>query len=120
MPRTPLSAADLPRQPAVFLILLVLARGASHGYRLRADVVRQSDGDVRLDPGSLYRLIARLLEQGLIEEVDAPAGADRADTRRRYYGLTADGRLALRAETRRLEALVQASRAVTPLRARRT
>ena len=98
-------------QAPVFLILLALSDGDAHGYRIRQAVIERSQGHVTLDPGSLYRLIARMEEDGLIGEVTAIADPDRADERRRYYGLTKRGRSALLAETDRLAELVKAARA---------
>jgi hypothetical protein len=45
------------------------------------------------------------LDDGLIEEVDAPAGSD--DARGRYYRVTTRGQAAAEAETRRLAVLVR-------------
>lgn len=111
MPPTPQSTSKLPLHPHVLLILASLGETPLHGYRLRQAIAERSDDTVRLDPGSLYRLIARLLDDGLLEERAAPRGADRDDERRRYYGLTKRGREVLLAETARLEDLVAMVRA---------
>jgi len=113
MPPTRTPVDKLPLQSQVFLILLALADGDAHGYRLRQAVIERSDGQIRLDPGSLYRLIARLEGEGLVAESDAPASAEKHDERRRYYTLTKRGRAALVAETDRLAHLVTLSRATT-------
>jgi DNA-binding PadR family transcriptional regulator len=113
MPPTPQPLSRLPLSPTVFLILLSLAEGDAHGYQIRKHVIARSDGAVRLDPGSLYRLIGRLLDDGLITEVARPGGADE-DARRRYYRLTPEGRRVLLRETDRLADLV------AQVRARRT
>jgi len=115
VPPTRQPAFRLPLHPHVLLILASLGETPLHGYRLRQALVEQSDGTVRLDPGSLYRLIARLLDDGLLEERSAPRGADRDDERRRYYGLTKLGREVLLAETTRLEDLVATVRATKAL-----
>ncbi|MEX2282443.1 MAG: PadR family transcriptional regulator, partial [Gemmatimonadota bacterium] len=60
--------AMLPLPPAAFHILLALSRGDRHGYGIIQDVEASTNGDVRLSPGTLYRTIQRLLEQGLITE----------------------------------------------------
>jgi DNA-binding PadR family transcriptional regulator len=110
MPPTPRPLSRLPLPPSVFLILLSLADGDAHGYQIRKDVIDRSDGAVRLDPGSLYRLIGRLLADGLIADV---AGAPKTDedARRRYYRLTPEGRRVLMRETDRLADLVAQVRA---------
>ena len=105
MPPTRQSLARLPLPQTVFLILATLADGQAHGYRLRAELIARSHGTVRLDPGSLYRLISRLLDEGLITEASGDPTADE-DGRRRYYRLSPDGRRILLAETQRLSDLV--------------
>jgi DNA-binding PadR family transcriptional regulator len=118
MPPTRQSTAALPLSAPVFLILLSLVDEDAHGYRIRASVLERSNGAVKLDPGSLYRLIARLSEDGLIAEASAPPASKHDDERRRYYHLTPAGRRVLTAETERLAALVAASRAAMSKRAR--
>lgn len=111
MPPTRQSTAELPLAPAVFLILLTLADEDAHGYRIRAAVIERSNGAVTLDPGSLYRLVARLLDDGLIAEVPEQSGQTH-EQRRRSYRLTSVGRRVLNAETERMAQLVSASRAI--------
>jgi DNA-binding PadR family transcriptional regulator len=118
MPPTRQSTAALPLTPAVFLILLALTDGDAHGYRIRAAVIERSNGAVTLDPGSLYRLIARLTDDGLIDEASSRPEAEEDDERRRYYRLTPMGRRLLRAETDRMADLVAVSRAKVGKRAR--
>ena len=91
-------------KPADFHILLALAEGPCHGYGIMKEVERESNGDVRLEIGSLYRLLARLLESGLIEEAEG-------DERRRYYRISRAGRRLLKAEAARLAGLVDLFRA---------
>src|SRR5579863_10604476 len=93
-----------PLKPADFHILLALAQGPCHGYGIMKEVERQSNGDMRLEIGSLYRLLARMLESGLIEEADG-------DERRRYYRISRLGRRVLRAEAGRLAGLMKLVRA---------
>jgi DNA-binding PadR family transcriptional regulator len=95
--------------PAVFHILLALAGAERHGYGILKDVLRQTDGSVRLGPGTIYGTLQRLMESGWVEESDGPAAA--VDERRRHYLLTRPGRQALDAEVRRMEALVRTARA---------
>lgn len=99
----------LPLQPATFHILLALAAGDRHGYGIIQDVETRTDGALRLSPGTLYRTIQRLLEQGLI--VEPKRRADPLDDpRRRYYRITPFGTAAARAETRRLTQLLRLAR----------
>ena len=99
-------AGLLPLPPATFHVLLALAAGDRHGYGIIQDVETRTDGALRLSPGTLYRTIQRLLEQGLI--VEPKRRADPLDdSRRRYYRITPLGMAAARAETRRLTQLVR-------------
>jgi DNA-binding PadR family transcriptional regulator len=91
-------------KPADFHILVALAQGPRHGYGLMKDVERDSLGGVRLEIGSLYRLLGRLLDSGLIEEAEE-------DERRKYYRISRQGRHAVKAEAERLAGLVELSRA---------
>jgi DNA-binding PadR family transcriptional regulator len=97
-----------PLTPAVFHVLLALAGGKRHGYGISKEVLRQTDGEFRMGPGTLYGTLQRLLDQGWVETADGP---DDADERRRYYRLNGAGRRALEAEVKRLESLVRAARA---------
>ena len=102
-------AALLPLPPATFHILLALAAGDRHGYGIIQDVETRTEGRLRLSPGTLYRTIQRLLEQGLIVEPKRRADPQ-DDPRRRYYRITPFGTLVARAETRRLTQLVRLAR----------
>ena len=103
----------LPLTPFAFQVLLALADGERHGYAIIKEVEERSGGSVKLRTGTLYTLLQRLLEEQLIaqpgESVPAtnePGPAARADSRRRYYRLTALGDAVLRAEAQRLEGLI--------------
>ena len=100
----------LPLTPVVFEIALALAAGERHGYEIMQDVERRTDGRIVLHPGTLYRALGRLLEQGLLEELDERPAADRDDERRRYYRLSPLGRAVARAEVERLAGQVAAAR----------
>ena len=100
----------LPLKPVRFHVLLTLAGGESHGYAIRQEVEARTGGAVRLWPTTLYGALAQLEDDGLIEET-AGAGGPADEVQRRYYLLTSFGREVLAAETDRLAALVQVSRA---------
>jgi len=53
-------------QEPTFLILTALAAGAQHGYGIMTDVIRISDGRVRLRAGTLYAALDRLKADGLV------------------------------------------------------
>jgi DNA-binding PadR family transcriptional regulator len=100
----------LPLPPATLHILLALGDGERHGYAIIQDVEARTDGELRMSAGTLYRSIARMVEQGLILEV-AKRRTRAEDERRRYYRLTPFGTAVARAEVRRLSHLVRDARA---------
>jgi DNA-binding PadR family transcriptional regulator len=100
----------LPLPPATFHILLALADGERHGYAIIQDVEARTDGELRLSAGTLYRSVARMVEQGLIAEVARRRTAE-DDERRRYYRITPFGTAVARAEMRRLAQLLRLARA---------
>jgi DNA-binding PadR family transcriptional regulator len=108
-PHTP-EAALLPLPPATFHILLALSTGERHGYAIILDVEARTNGELRLSAGTLYRSIARMVEQGLITEVDKRRTRD-DDERRRYYRITSFGTAVARAEMARLTELVRLAKA---------
>jgi len=99
-----------PLPPATFHILLALADEERHGYAILLDVEDRTGGELRLSAGTLYRSIARMVEQGLIDEVTRRRAVSE-DERRRYYRLTPFGTAVARAEMRRLAQLVRLARA---------
>jgi DNA-binding PadR family transcriptional regulator len=101
----------LPLPNAVFHILIALADRDRHGYSIMQDVAARTDGKVQLSAGTLYSSIRRMLEQGLIEELNESPDPTSTDERRRYYRLTRFGRRAAAAEVDRLNSLVQQARA---------
>jgi DNA-binding PadR family transcriptional regulator len=100
----------LPLPPATFHILLALNETDRHGYAIIQDIAARTDGALRLSAGTLYRSIARMVEQGLITETTHRRPAEE-DERRRYYRITPFGTAVARAEMRRLTDLVRLARA---------
>jgi DNA-binding PadR family transcriptional regulator len=109
-PHEPISSF-LPLSAVDYHLLLVLAERDLYGYALLRAMERESGGSARLDIGSLYRALARLQSDGLVDETAAPAGGDAGRPSpgrpRRYYRLTAAGREVLRAEVARLRSAVR-------------
>jgi DNA-binding PadR family transcriptional regulator len=96
----------LPLKPKPFLLLLTLQeRGPLHGYAIKKELHERSGGTVRMDPGGLYRLIARLERDGLVRAAARPA--DDPDERRQYVAITEWGRSVLAAEARRIAELAR-------------
>jgi transcriptional regulator len=88
-----------------FIILQALRWGPCHGYGL-AQLIRSQTGDVlRVETGSLYPALQRLLRQKAISTEWGTSGTDR---RVRMYRLTPKGRSRLAADQSRWEKLTQA------------
>ena len=98
----------LPLSPATLHILLSLAGEDRHGYGIMQEVARQSEGQYKLGPGTLYDNLQKLMNQGMVEEAGKRSPED--DPRRRYYRLTKFGRGLLSAEISRLEGVVREAR----------
>ncbi len=113
-PRPSRRSSPIPLKPVWFHILLALADGARHGFSIREAVEKRTDGAVRLWPATLYGSMRDLSDAGLVEALEGEDDPD-DDQRRRYYRLTPRGRDALRGETDRLQALVDAARATRAL-----
>jgi DNA-binding PadR family transcriptional regulator len=107
-----------PLPSAAFQILLALVGEDLHGYAIMRQVAEQTDGRIRLGPGTLYSSIRSLLENGLIDELDPREDADSGDERRRYYRLTSAGRKLACAEAQRLADVLRVARAKKILRGR--
>ena len=93
----------LPLPSAAFHILVALAEGDRHGYAIMQDVAAGTGGRLKLNPGTLYTTIRRLLDQGLVIELHERPDPDEDDERRRYYRLSDMGREVAKAEAVRLQ-----------------
>ncbi len=100
----PAPESMLPLRPVEFRILVSLAEGPRHGYR----VLQEAQADTPQAPlglATLYRALKRLEDHGLTRE--APAPPDSTDARRRYFEITGFGRAVAAAEAARLRDLVR-------------
>ncbi|HSR70304.1 MAG TPA: PadR family transcriptional regulator [Acidobacteriota bacterium] len=99
----------MPLTHLAYHVLLALAGGAGHGYAIGKEVEERSAGRLSPATGSLYQVLKRLREDGLIEEAPdaAPSGGD---SRRQYFRLTPLGTAVAEAETARLRELLLAAR----------
>src|SRR5260370_4227295 len=95
---------------AALRVLLVLAGGELHGYGIMREAARQSDGQYKLGPGTLYDNLRKLMTQGIVEESRKQPWSE--DSRRGYYRLTGLGRRVLSAEVVRLEGVLREARSL--------
>lgn len=102
----------LPLSSQEFHILVALADRDQHGYGIMQDVAARTGGKLRLSPGTLYGSVKRMLERGLVVELEGRRRPDIAndDERRRYYRLTTFGRRVARAEAARMWQMLEQAR----------
>ena len=67
---------DALLRPVEFHILLSLAEEDRHGYAIRSATAARTDGEVMLEPGTIYRALHRLLELGFVAESAPRTGQD--------------------------------------------
>ena len=89
---------DLKKGSAELLVLSLLEDRPRHGYEIGKSIERRSRGRIAFRIGSLYPILCRLEDRGLIQGRWVEKAGER---RRRFYRLTADGRKFL-AEQRNL------------------
>jgi DNA-binding PadR family transcriptional regulator len=100
-----------------FHVLLVLAHEAPlYGYAIMKRLEAHPSGPARVEIGSLYRVLGRLMDGALVAEAEAPEGAptNHRGLPRKYYRITAAGEAAARAEARRLEGVVRLAHDLLP------
>jgi DNA-binding PadR family transcriptional regulator len=104
--RMAINKAGTPLTPAVLHILLALSTHERHGYGIMKQVESDSQGKVKMGPGTLYGSLGRMIEAGLIRESDKKVDPKMDDERRVYYKITTLGQKALSAELRRYRDVV--------------
>lgn len=87
------------------LILKTLTRGPLHGYGIALSIKNLSDEVLRVEEGSLYPALQRLLLQGWVK---AEWKLTETNRRARYYTLTAAGRKQLSHELSQFEEMIAA------------
>jgi PadR family transcriptional regulator, regulatory protein PadR len=115
--RTRNPAAFLPLTPLDFQVLTLLATRELHGYGIAQAADDAFPGKPPLYMGSLYRIVSRMLNEGIIREVMAPAAAPDDRRVRRYYAATELGRAVVRAEAARMRALLASPATLSLLQA---
>jgi DNA-binding PadR family transcriptional regulator len=109
-PKSSAAEPNAPLTPAMFHVLLALAGEDLHGYAILKEVAMRTGGEVQLSTGTLYGIIKRLLNDGLIAELRERPAAAHDDERRRYYRLTTKGRDVAATEAQRMAKVVELAR----------
>jgi DNA-binding PadR family transcriptional regulator len=86
-------------RPPSYYALAALIDGPLHGYAIVKRAAELSDGAVRLSTGTLYALLERAMDEGLVSAGEPYREGGRT---RRDYTLTPAGRQALQAESERM------------------
>lgn len=94
---------------AVYYILLALIEPL-HGYGIMQRTSQLSGGRLIISAGTLYGALSTLLDKGWIEQLEVLA-----DSRRKEYKITAEGRVVLEQELARLEELVNNGKQILKL-----
>jgi DNA-binding PadR family transcriptional regulator len=102
--------ANGPLTPAVLHILLALSTRERHGYGIMKQVESDSQGKVKMGPGTLYGSLGRMIDAGLIRETDTKVDPKMDDERRVYYKITGLGKKTLAAELERYHEVVAVAR----------
>ncbi len=102
--------AFLPLTAPEYHVLLALGDQALHGYGMMRSLEEKTGGRDELLPGTLYTTLARMVAQGLLEQLSEPPEPG-ADARRRYYRATPLGLAVARAESARLARLLEVAAA---------
>jgi transcriptional regulator len=87
------------------LILRTLRLGPAHGHAIATAIQRGSDEVLRVEQGSLYPALHRLIRRGWITFDEGTSDNNR---RAKFYALTAAGRKQLRLETNKWDKLAAA------------
>ncbi|MEX0899872.1 MAG: PadR family transcriptional regulator [Gammaproteobacteria bacterium] len=83
---------ELKKGSAELIILSIVEGRARHGYEISKLIDARSNGELTFHVASLYPLLYRLEERGWLRGRWVEKAGER---RRRFYGLTADGKRAL-------------------------
>jgi PadR family transcriptional regulator len=101
---------ELKKGSAELLILSLLDARPRHGYELSKLIHARSGGRLTFHIDSLYPLLYRLEERGWIRGKWVEKAGER---RRRFYGVTAEGRRVLTQQRKTWSTFVEAVRRVT-------
>jgi PadR family transcriptional regulator, regulatory protein PadR len=96
------------------LILRTLARGGElHGYEITKSIEKISNDILKIEEGSLYPALHRMLQKGWVK---AKWGTTAENRRARYYRLTPLGRKQMESEVSQFNSVMHAvSRVIEPV-----
>ena len=103
-------ARELKKGSAELIILSIVEARPRHGYEIGKLIAERSQGQVTFHVASLYPLLYRLEERGWLQGKWVERAGER---RRRYYGLTAEGRRVLTQQRETWKSFVEAMGLIT-------
>jgi PadR family transcriptional regulator, regulatory protein PadR len=103
-------ARELKKGSAELIILSIVEARPRHGYEIGKLIAERSHGQVTFHVASLYPLLYRLEERGWLQGTWVERAGER---RRRYYGLTAEGRRVLSQQRETWKSFVEAMGLIT-------
>lgn len=101
--------AELVPGTLEMLVLQTLRHGPRHGYGIAQRIQTVSDDVLRIEEGSLYPALQRLLRKGWVVAEWGTTGLNR---RARFYTLTREGRRQLAVEIAEFRCMMQAIESV--------
>lgn len=99
----PLDVLGFARGINEMLVLAALRAGPRHGYQIALDTEERSGGLFVLQHGTLYPVLHRLEQAGVVESAWEKDGG----RRRRVYALTAEGRRRLESQADRVDEVLR-------------
>ena len=103
-------ARELKKGSAELIILSIVEPRPRHGYEISKLIAERSNGQVTFHVASLYPLLYRLEERGWLQGKWVERAGER---RRRYYGLTSEGRRVLSQQRETWKSFVDAVGLIT-------
>jgi len=100
---------EMPSGALVLLVLRVLRSGPLHGYAIAQRIHHLSADALRVEEGSLYPALQKILLKGW---VTATWGTSETNRKVRFYKLTRDGLKQLEAEATQYDRQTKAIRAI--------
>jgi PadR family transcriptional regulator PadR len=101
---------ELKKGSAELIILSIVEPRARHGYEISKLIETRSGGQLKFHVASLYPLLYRLEERGWLQGRWIEKAGQR---RRRFYGLTAEGRRVLARQRATWKTFVHAMSLIT-------
>ena len=98
---------DLKRGFLQFITILIISRGPTYAYEIKAEILKMTQGGFDIDKNNLYKKLRSLERDGILKSHMEPSARG---AQRKYYILTALGNRLLRKTFELLFPLMKALR----------